>query len=259
MFRLLITCVCLFLPCSYAWTTTVSFQVYFELLETNPIGINGEPLIQQFLPAAQWRALGRSALMIAAIQGHPYIWQIYPSPNIAPNNRPAEVPHPELLEADFRPFHLAVGMCNNLPPGTCCRTITPSVTNGQFSNLPPGAISAFWGPDAGSSSMNGCEERMLDAHYGAPQWAWQNPAFPPRVSGATYILCPTGTLSRGWGIALAGFCARLKRDSDSVVAAPAWVWPDLITVDGVNYTDDRKGSLLYYDSHDRLINLTSLV
>ena len=40
--------------------------------------------------------------------------------------------------------------------------------------------------------------------------------------------------------------------------APAWVWPDLITIAGVNYTDGRKGNLLYYDSKDRLINFTHL-
>ena len=249
---------CLFLPFSYAWTTTVSFQTYLELLERNPIGLPGVPLIDQFSTRRDYP--GRFGLTTSTDQRRTYTWQIYPNANIAPNNRPGELSStaPNLLQPYFRPFYLAVGKCTNIPPGTCCRTLTPFVTNGQFLNLPLGAISAFWGPGEGSTSVNGCEEQVLDSHYGAPQWKWQNPAFPPGVSGASYILCPTGTIGRGWGTALAGFCARLKRDSDSV-ATPAWVWPDLITVDGVNYTDDKKGTLLYYDDHNNLINLTSII
>ena len=254
---------------SYAWTTTISFQIYLELLQENPIGITPDgPFMQQLDPRP---------LRISMYTDYPhapivYQWQIYPSPTIAPNNRPLSYTtnsspgsatwesQPEPLQWSSHPLYISVGSCTNVPPGTCCRTITPYVTNGQFSNLPPGAISAFWGPGADPASMNGCEERILDSHYGAPQWGWRNPAFPPRVSGASYISCPA-TIARGWGAALAGFCARLKkRDSGPVaVPTPTWVWPDLITVAGVNHTDGRRGNLLYYDSEARLINLTHLL
>ncbi|MCJ1242189.1 hypothetical protein MMC14_010196, partial [Varicellaria rhodocarpa] len=166
----------------------------------------------------------------------------------------------------FNPRYVAVTHCTNVRPGTCCRPITPLTTNGQFSNLPPGAISAFWGPEVHTTILaNGCNERTLESHYGSPQWAWQDPVFPPRISGASYVSCPLDKIDRGWGTVLAGFCSRLKRRGAVSVSAPpttadpAWVWPDIIMVNGVNYTDNRKGDLLYYDMKDTLLNFTRLM
>ena len=248
---------------SYAWTTSVSFQVYLEFLESNPIGLSGTALMQYFRPNTI-RAL---TLEINHHVTH-YNWQIYPSPNIAPNNRPRRPPSASqigpLARQDWNRFDLAVGHCTDIPPGICCRAIVPHVTSGQFSHLPPGTISAFWGNTVTDSAMEGCNGQILDSHYGSPQWEWQDPTFPPRILGASYISCPSSNIERGWGSVLAGFCARMKRGTDSKAESVppsqvGWVWPDMITIDGVNYTDDRKGDLLYHDSENRLVNLTGLI
>ena len=242
----------LFHPLIYAWTTTISFKVYIECLEQNPIGLPYGSIIAEF---------DRSIPLFYSEytngqRREDYTWQVYPNPNIAPI-RPAR---PPVYLPQYNPRYLAIGHCTNVPPGTCCRTIAPFITNGQFSNLPPGSISAFWGSNLHTTTVAiGCNERNLDSYYGSPQWAWQDSVFPPRILGASYISCPSNGIDRGWGFLLAGFCSRLKKKGTSSVPPPAaWVWPDLVTVDAVNYTDDRRGDLLYRDTKNGLLNLTRL-
>ena len=130
------------------------------------------------------------------------------------------------------------------------------------------------------------DARVLDSRYDVPQWAYRDKAWLPRITGASYISCPSNGIKRGWGAVLQGFCASLKRrrsegggGDTGVLAAPpeeeeeeekrtrraealrsgeavssSWVWPNLMTVDGVDYTDDRRGDLLYYSSGKRLLN-----
>ena len=260
---------------SHAWDTTVSFTLYVEYL---PAGRYGVPLTEissyDYTPRFHYQAFNLPSGYTRIISGRAtnYAWQVYPPPNIEPGLRHYPAP-----QAFFFPRYLAVGQCTDLPPATCCRSLSPVVSRGQFSNLPRGAISAFWGPVVRLFEMppEACERRVLESRYDAPQWAWQdNGAYTPRITGASYILCPSSAMDRGWGAVLAGFCARAKMkrrrgtggDAAASLAAtppthplssgPAWVWPDVITMDGVNYTDGRKGNLLYYDSENRLLNFT---
>ena len=253
------------LPLSHAWTTTVSFRLFVECLESNPIG-------QSLVHPEIWN-LQESYYWFMDEEPIQFNWQVFPSPAISPF-RPSR---PPLHLREYDPTYLSVGHCTDLAPGTCCRAIAGqgAVTDGQFSNLPQGAISAFWGPAVRrlGTTTNGCDETVLVSRYNAPQWAWRDPMYPPRIGGASYIECPTSGIARGWGAVLSGFCARLKRKRGEGSAVsepplaegltprggPAWVWPDLITVDGVNYTDDRRGDFLYYDGMHRLLNLTGLM
>ena len=247
-------------PLSSAWTTNVTFQLYVECLEQNRIG---RPLTSVELTTWNLHNIQLYGLGFGFTK---FVWQVYPRPQLAPE-RP-ERPPAEM--SYYNPRYVATGQCTNLPPATCCRTVASLTSNGQFSALPSGAISALWGPAVRTLSApqpDGCNERILNTHYDASTWAWQDTAFPPRISGASYILCPSKAMEWGWGAVLAGICARVKRrGADPVAAAAAastqqaaWVWPDLITLDGVNYTDNRKGNLLYYDSQNRLLDLSGLV
>ena len=150
------------------------------------------------------------------------------------------------------PLLLANGLCTQVPPGFCCRALTAQTYEVDFVGLPLGAIAAIW---QSQGILVGCEGRVLETRYGLPRWNWRDTAEPPRISAACYILCPERQYS-GWTSTLAGLCLKLKKRHPA--AELAWGFPDIITFNGSNYTDERRGDLMYRNSSGALLNLTTL-
>ena len=220
-----------------AWDTSISFFVFWPY----------HPYYLDDLPQN-----GLSNINFGNLQATGGVWvggalYIYrPSPEGAPNV----------------PGYVANGMCTNVPPGFCCRTIEPGGSKVEFTGLPLGAIAAIWQTD-GPNSAIGCDGRVLDSHHGGPRWTYSSPGMEagqgwPRISGGSYIQCPGANVARGWVQILAGFCTRLNRKMAAATAKPTTGYPDVITFNGTNFTDGRRGDLLYRSSAGGLLNLTSM-
>ena len=155
-------------------------------------------------------------------------------------------------------------------PGFCCVAPHPwwYGARGEFNSLPLGAIAAFWEDlrPRDSALSWGCG-RTLDTHYGNPDWTYFAPA-PQRLSGASYIQCPGKTASLaqwsevGWLGVLLGFCTRkIQRTTGSRVTAgieATWGYPDIVSVNGTNYTDGRRGDLVYRNEEGNVLDLDTL-
>ena len=150
------------------------------------------------------------------------------------------------------PMLLANGLCTQVPPGFCCRALTAQTYEVDFVELPLGAIAAIWQ----SQGMHiDCDGQVLETRYGLSRFNWRDTAEPPRVSAAVYILCPERQYL-GWVSILTGLCLKLHKRRSA--AEQAWGFPDIITLDGSNYTDERRGDLMYRNSSGALLNLTTL-
>ncbi|MCJ1232666.1 hypothetical protein MMC14_000619 [Varicellaria rhodocarpa] len=158
-----------------------------------------------------------------------------------------------------------VAYCTAVPPGYCCQptTIFTGSTRARFIDLPPGAIAAVWQYDGDREDQRGCNTRVLQAHAGQPNWMYYARTLN-EISGGSYIQCPAGNLNRGWVQVLAGFCMKLLKRSgrelleEDAVIQPTWGYPDIITVEGINYTDHKRNDLMYRDPAGNELNLTYL-
>ena len=45
---------------------------------------------------------------------------------------------------------------------------------------------------------------------------------------------------------------------DGVARKPSWVYPDVLEVNGTNYTDERRGDMVYRDLAGRKLDLNLL-
>lgn len=159
---------------------------------------------------------------------------------------------------------VANGYCTNVPPGYCCRSLSQKTVIAEFVDLPPGAVAAVWH----DTLQAGCRGLVLETHTGNPRWRYENyqplvgTRNVPVLSGGSYIQCPGVLAARGWIAILAGFCFRLnhsnKRRTVAKAVEPIWGYPDIVTVNGTNYTDGRRGDLAYRDAAGTLLNLTLL-
>ncbi|MCJ1242264.1 hypothetical protein MMC14_010271 [Varicellaria rhodocarpa] len=150
-----------------------------------------------------------------------------------------------------------------MAPGECCRgpPYGGIARIGEFFNLPQGAIAAFW---ESSHYVSGCDERILETHTGAPYWRLQDPEPRGRISGGSYIQCPLGVASQGWIEALVGFCQGPRnravgsggRGTERV--QPTWSYPNVINVNGTNYTSQHRHDLVYRDSAGTLLDLATI-
>ena len=158
-----------------------------------------------------------------------------------------------------------VAYCTEVPPGYCCQPINifTGTSLARFHDLPPGAIAAFWQYIGDREDQRGCNTRILDTRYGRTNWVFYPPSLT-EISGGSYIQCPAGNLNRGWLQVLAGFCMRLHNRNGrelaetGAVVEPTWGYPDMITVNGTNYTDEKRNDLIYRDTAGNMLNLTLL-
>ena len=156
-----------------------------------------------------------------------------------------------------------VGVCENVAPGECCRgpPYGGIARIEEFFNLPQGGIAAFW---ESSNFVSGCNERILETHTGAPYWRYQDPKLGGKIAGGNCIRCPLGTGIKGWIEALDGFCLGPRnravgsgsRETESV--QPTWGYPNVVSVNGTNYTSQHRHSLVYRDSAGTLLDLTNI-
>ena len=148
-----------------------------------------------------------------------------------------------------------IAYCTAVPPGYCCRptSIFAGPTLARFQDLPPGSVAAFWQYVGDREDQRDCNSRVLETRSGRSSWLY----YPPpllEISGGSYIQCPAGNVNRGWVQALAGFCMKLRNRSSRELAEtdaaiePMWGYPDIITVNGTNYTDEKRNDLVYRDS-----------
>lgn len=175
-----------------------------------------------------------------------------------------------------------IAYCTAVAPGNCCISELPECSTmvanmGKFDHLPPGAMSAFWGRPAGDDwNLNchrGCDGRQLAFRYDVPHWKYKAPTgYRESIHGASYIQCPSKTIATadatglGWLGVLLGFCTKAGRErrsvsveaGDGVVKKPTWVYPDILEVNGTNYTDGRRGDMVYRDLVGRKLDLNLL-
>ena len=166
--------------------------------------------------------------------------------------------------------------CTSVAPGFCCRNFHGRVpsnlprqqgirTSGSFIDLPLGAISAVWELKEGEL-LTSCNERALETRYDIPHWSYEV-RDPLYIGGASYIQCPSARLDIGWTSTLAGLCIHLHKRlwrevptrEDSAAPELAWGYADVITFNGTNYTDERRGDFIYKDTTGNLFNMTLLI
>ncbi|MCJ1240016.1 hypothetical protein MMC14_008016 [Varicellaria rhodocarpa] len=146
-----------------------------------------------------------------------------------------------------------------------------SVSRGAFQasivNLESGSIAEVW--DNNYNPHGGCFWHTLETYRGGP----------PRISGMSYDQSPVEPIVTGTGALLAGLCNTLKYGiplpkkwrrrggGDGLGAGPGagvkaqepnWAYPDVIVVGKTNYTDERRGDLMYRDEVGNVLNLTRL-
>lgn len=162
-------------------------------------------------------------------------------------------------------------------PGDCCISLMPAhstivVNQGIFNHLPPGAISAFWGAPPGTDWAQhwhrGCDGRQRAVRYDVPRWEYHAPyGYRNFIHGASYIQCPAKTAptaqetGTGWLGVLLGFCTRATRrrsvhvQGGEAAREPRRVYPHILEVNGTNYTDGRRGDMVYKDLAGRTLDL----
>ena len=111
-----------------------------------------------------------------------------------------------------------------------------------------------------SDGQLGCKGSILESHYGSPQWSFWAPP-KKRISGASYIHCAGTDQEGGWKRILGGFCATLssrrwgemKRDAGEEKGG--WGYVDIIEFRGINYTDGKRGDMIYRDEKGSMLDL----
>ena len=155
----------------------------------------------------------------------------------------------------YRPSNLrpsGYGFCTNVPPGFCCRPIAPFANRVNFGGLPWGSISGVWQSDILSSACSG--NALANYYAGPPTWSF----IRSRISGASYVECP-GIAPPGWSMSLVRLCPQPRRRSAAIAPVePTWGYPDIIQINGTNYTDSRRGDMIYRNSDGMILDLNMI-
>ena len=183
--------------------------------------------------------------------------------------------------------------CHNVLPGYCCTAPEgpPGHEYGQsaeFRNLLTGDIAAVWSKRSLLEPMDDCSGRIMETRHGpARSWLYSfNSPFPP-ITGASYISLPRklppsesdslwmmaeGMLTMVWG---GGYWASkfarnypripnlrsrgiISKNKGTFYAGPPprWVYADMITVNGTEYTNHEHGGLVYQSVDGAVLNYT---
>ena len=145
-------------------------------------------------------------------------------------------------------------------------------------NLGLGTVGGVWQKSLEVDAIDsGCNGDVLETRLGGagpPRWTWRDPAVAPRISGASYAICPPDPVKTVLGPFLVGLCRTLKWGAFSLpprnqrngneqpgagkISEPNWMYPDIIVINGTNFTDGRRGDLIYRDGVGNVLNLTQL-
>ena len=146
-------------------------------------------------------------------------------------------------------------------------------------NLEPGSIAELW--DNTRNPLGGCTGVVLETYRGGPpRWTWRDGVSPPRISGMSYDRCPVKPIVTGTGPVITALCNTLRygisfprkwrrrRGAANGLSAgpgtgikaqaPKWAYPDIIVIGKTNFTDERRGDLIYRDEAGNMLNLTRL-
>lgn len=163
-----------------------------------------------------------------------------------------------------------VQLCTDLRPTECCRAIAG--TNEYFKtltlrNLPDGAISAAFRQ---SGNAKGCDGKPLQVTFRSGEFSFQSRR-GSRITGGTYIVCSARsgpTINR---IAFLNSRCPVKRRSleedvqmEEHAAEPgdpeesSNVYADVVRINGTEYHEDLKGSLVYRDKDGVVLDMNWL-
>ncbi|KAI9716137.1 MAG: hypothetical protein M1812_005565 [Candelaria pacifica] len=146
-------------------------------------------------------------------------------------------------------------VCNNLASGACCQGTPGTGTYFKyidFSAFPGPHIATVWQQ---SGTNVGCFGRAKQTSNVSP---WNYVDSGSRITGASWAslvaqnVAPidttqTSKMRRGVRIE--------ERDAESGAND---VYPDVITVRGVEYSDDKRGDLVYRDAEGNILDLAEL-
>ena len=181
------------------------------------------------------------------------------------------------LDPHNLPNHM---ICDPVPSAFCCQPLPGWTTAlvAEFFGLPLTAAAAVFQQEAsmpGSSdylspSNSGCNGPILDSRVGTPHWRhWAAPG-GPRIAGASWIDCPAARTARvgwikGWVGNLGHFCLPQKmvgvidrRQSIEGDTARISGYPNIISLNGTNFTDQYRGDLIYRDGQGRVLDLKTV-
>ena len=183
--------------------------------------------------------------------------------------------------------------CRNVLPGHCCTTpvgpacVSRHGASAEFTNLLAGDIAAVWN-DPVLTPSQGCDRSIVDtAHGPARSRVFQSSSSLFPITGASYITVPKvlppsesvsqwlmaeGMLALVWGggywvskharnfpttkLTPRGITSKNK-GTFYAKPPPRWVYADLITVNGTEYTNHKHGGLVYESNAGAVLNLTA--
>lgn len=173
--------------------------------------------------------------------------------------------------------------CTNIRPSQCCKAISYGLAGGcipsyifhtflwvNFYNLPPSTIAASFWPRFGiEENCNGPVKESKYMANGGDAYLY-TPEGLPQVTGGGYVKCSEPKAHSGWLSLIAGLCVSFLQHG--VTSPRAWwandlapedemprsVYPDIITIDGTNYTDGNLGNMMYISDSGEIINLNPI-
>ena len=171
-------------------------------------------------------------------------------------------------------------ICDPVPSAFCCHPLPGWTTAlvAVFQGLPLAAVAAVYqqqAPAPGSRSPpdpsnSACDGPILDSHVGTPYWEHWAAGGAPRIAGASYYNCLPSKTARVGGLSalLGGWCFPHKmvgvidrRESNEERGERKVLrggYPNIISFNGTNYTDEWRGDLIYRDGEGRILDLKML-
>ncbi|KAI9808481.1 MAG: hypothetical protein M1827_007234 [Pycnora praestabilis] len=127
--------------------------------------------------------------------------------------------------------------CSDLQPGVCCRSASlarPYFQKVTISDLPKCSVSALWQQEP-NAQISGCGGVLKQTYFTkpgqfGPLWTFQQPQ--TAITGANWI----PLIDRISGAEMEAFLSG---------GVEGWVWPDIIHANGVAFTNQPSGGLIY--------------
>ena len=137
--------------------------------------------------------------------------------------------------------------CINLAPMTCCR-MPPRRTakSAIFLGVPPRSTTACWTTlQATILPLTQCGWILRKVKNPGSQWIYEDPR--QLITGASFSF-PDGVMLPGM----------VNRRRGSGGNGDRWTYPDVIAFNGTNYTDGKRGDLVYKSAAGNVLDLSLL-